>query len=127
MECAESETAPVANPRLHQTRVVPSDDARGGGVASSLPAFNENRGRSGRIREGSRFRNRLKWCRDPRLAPGVQGRGTVPLGLAGGLPVVATRELSRSWSLMGQLGDAQKWADRSARLYGFAIAGVCSQ
>ena len=102
-QCAEIEIAPVANGRPHQSLVVPSDDARGGGVASSLPPFDENRGRSGRKREGLGFRNRLKWCRDLRLTLRVQGRGTVPVGLAGGLPVVATCELSHSWSLLGQL------------------------
>jgi len=97
-QCAENEIAPVANGRPHQSLVVPSDDARGGGATSSLPPFDENRGRSGRKREGLGFRNRLKWCRDLRLALGVRGRGTVPPGLAGGLSVVATCELSHSWS-----------------------------
>ncbi len=101
-ERAEFEIAPVANRRLHQSLVVPSDDAHRGGVASSLPPFDENRGRSGRKREGLRFHNRLKWCRDLRLALGVRGRGTVPLGLAGGLPLVTACELSHSWSFLGQ-------------------------
>ncbi len=90
------------------------------GVISSY--FDENRGRSGRKRDGLRFRNRLKWCRDLRLAVRVRGRGTVPLGLADGLSVVATGELSQSWSFTGQCdvwcsgsanGRASRWRLRS--------------
>jgi hypothetical protein len=96
--------APVANGRPHQTLVVPSGDARGrlDGVLS-LP-IDESRGRSGRKRERSEFSKILKSRVVFSSALRVRGRGTVPVGLAGGLPLVTAGELSHSWSLLGQPG-----------------------